>query len=132
MIQERFTLGTFEKLKSRKLIDEVFKKGKSFSDFPFRTIYFFPEENKSQLQAGFAVSSKVFKRAVDRNRIKRLMREAYRLQKNSLRKLLEEKQTNLVVFIVFTGKELPEFTKTKDKIRSLLVRLEQMILAERG
>ncbi|MEO8110566.1 MAG: ribonuclease P protein component [Ginsengibacter sp.] len=131
MIQQRFTLRPFEKLKSRKLIDGVFKKGKSFTDFPFRVIYLFTEENKSQLQAGFAVSSKIFKRAVDRNRIKRLMREAYRLQKNSLQKLLEEKQKNLVVFIVFTGKELPLFTETKDKIKSLITRLEQMILAER-
>ncbi len=130
MIQERFTLRPFEKLKSRKLIDEVFKKGKSFNDFPFRVIYLFPEDNKSQLQAGFAVSSKIFKRAVDRNRIKRLMREAYRLQKNSLQKLLEEKQNNLVIFIVFTGKELPVFTETKDKVQSLLRRLEQMVLAK--
>lgn len=131
MIQERFTLRPFEKLKSRKLIDEVFKKGRSFTDFPFRIIYLFPEENKSQLQAGFAVSSKNFKRAVDRNRIKRLMREAYRLQKNPLQVALQEKQNNLVVFIVFTGKELPVFTETKDKIKSLLTRLEQMILAGR-
>lgn len=131
MIQERFTLRPFEKLKSRKLIDELFKKGKSFNDFPFRIIYLFAEDNKSQLQAGFAVSSKNFKRAVDRNRIKRLMREAYRFQKNPLQKVLEEKQRNLVVFIVFSGKELPVFTGTKEKIQSLLRRLEQMILAER-
>ncbi len=131
MIQQRFTLGPFEKLKSRKLIDEVFKKGKSFNDFPFRAIYLFPEENTSYLQAGFAVSSKNFKRAVDRNKIKRLMREAYRLQKNSLRKILEEKQKSIVVFIVFTGKELPVFSDTKVKLQSLLQRMEQMISSER-
>ena len=131
MIQQRFTLRPFEKLKSRKLIDEVFKKGKSFNNFPFRIIYLFPEENKSQLQAGFAVSSKMFKRAVDRNRIKRLMREAYRLQKNSLQTALQKKQINLVLFLVFTGKELPVFAETKDKIKSLLTRLEQIISAGR-
>ncbi len=57
------------------------------------------------------------------------MREAYRLQKNSLQKLLEKRQDNLVVFFVFTGKELPVFIETKDKIQNLLGRLEQMVLA---
>ncbi len=131
MIQQRLTLRPFEKLKSRKLIDRVFKEGKSFNEFPFRMIYLFAEGNASYLQAGFAVSSKTFKRAVDRNRIKRLMREAYRLQKNSLQKILEEKQISLVVFIVFTGKELPVFVYTKERIQSLLRRLEQMINAEK-
>lgn len=132
MIQQRFTLRPFEKLKSRKLIERVFKEGKSFNVIPFRVIYLFTEDNTSFLQAGFAVSSKTFKRAVDRNRIKRLMREAYRLQKKPLQNILEEKQKSVVVFIVFTGKELPVFSDTKVKMLGLLQRLEKMLSAGRS
>lgn len=132
MIQQRFTLRPFEKLKSRKLIERVFKEGKSFNDFPFRVIYLFTDDNTSFLQMGFAVSSKTFKRAVDRNRIRRLMREAYRLQKKPLQNILKQKQKSIVAFIVFTGKELPVFSDTKVKILSLLQRLEKMIDEQRS
>ena len=81
--QIRYTLGKEERLKSRKLIDQLFKEGKSFSSFPFRVVWkYLPSASDSFLKAGFTVSTKHFKKAVDRNRIRRLMKEAYRLQKN--------------------------------------------------
>ncbi len=92
MTQQRFTFKPAEKLKSLKLIGQIFKEGKSFSHFPFRVVYLFSEKDKSFLRAAFSVSSRNFKKAVDRNRIKRLMREAYRLQKNSFQTKLEEKK----------------------------------------
>ncbi len=127
MIQQRFTLKPFEKLKSRKLIDQVFKEGTSFSHFPFRVIYLTPEDNKFYLQSAFSVGTKNFKRAVDRNRIKRLMREAYRLQKNLLKNDLEEKRKNLVLFIIYTGNELPLYENIRDKMASLLQRLQKKL-----
>ena len=78
------------------------------------------------LQAGFSTSTRNFKKAVDRNRIKRLMRECYRLQKNSLQTELEENHKNLAVFFIYTGKELPEYSLVFDKIGSALERLEKM------
>ncbi|MBL0182209.1 MAG: ribonuclease P protein component [Chitinophagaceae bacterium] len=80
---QRYRFGKTEKLKSRKTIEQLFAEGKSFSNFPFRVIWKFTQTADAALQAGFTVSSKNFKNAVDRNRIKRLMREAYRLQKNA-------------------------------------------------
>jgi ribonuclease P protein component len=77
----------------------------------------------SPLQAGFGAGSRHFKKAVDRNRIKRLSREAYRLQKQPLIDLLAEKQISMAVFFVYTGKELPDHSTVKAKIGVALQKL---------
>ena len=75
------------------------------------------------LQTGFTVSSRQFKKAVDRNRIKRLMREAYRLQKNDLLLKLNTSQKQLAVFFIYVGNELPEYQILFDKTGAVLKRL---------
>ena len=126
-ISQEFTFKREEKLKSRKLIASLFKEGKSFSHFPFRVVYLFPETNKSYLQTGFSVSSKIFKKATNRNKIKRLMREAYRLQKLALQKELTDKENFMAVFIIYTGNEIPSYKDIYEKMETLLLRLQKMI-----
>jgi ribonuclease P protein component len=126
-IQHVFTFKPGEKLKSRKLIQQLFKEGKSFSQFPFRIIYVQPGNNRSHLQSAFSVSSKNFRKAVDRNRIKRLMREAYRLQKSSLQDELEKKGKYLAVFMIYTGRELPVYDTIYAKMGSALLRLKEIV-----
>ena len=121
--KQRYTFKKDEKLKSRKTIEQLFQKGKSFSNFPFRVLWEFKETPGSVLQSGFAVSSKHFKNAVDRNRIKRLMREAYRLQKNELQEQLKNRQKYLAIFFIYTGNELPEYDLVFKKMGSALIRL---------
>ncbi|MES1226963.1 MAG: ribonuclease P protein component, partial [Bacteroidota bacterium] len=80
---KQFTLGKKERLKSRKSIEQLFNEGKSFAVSPCRVFYMILPFNATStsfiVQFGAGVSTKNFKKAVDRNRIKRLVREAYRL-----------------------------------------------------
>jgi ribonuclease P protein component len=82
------------------------------------------------LQAGFSVSKRHFKHAVKRNRIKRLMRESYRLQKGQLKTLLIKNDKKLDVFFIYTSSEIPSFTDVFEKMGQILERLEQVLFAK--
>ena len=120
---KQFTLKKDERLKRRKIIEQLFGEGRAVTAFPIRVQYKMVDALTVSLQAGFSVSSRNFKRAVDRNRIKRLMREAYRLQKQPLEQALQTKQQKLALFLIYTGKELPEYTLIKDKVEVVLKKL---------
>ena len=125
--QQRYTLGKNNKLKSTKVIEQLFKQGKSFSVFPFRIIYLFKESglpgSENKLQTAFSVSKKYFKKATDRNRVKRLMREAWRLQKNILEEKSKATGKNMMVFLIYTGNELPEYDVVFEKTLTIIKRL---------
>ena len=122
-LAKEYTLGKNERLKSRKLIDTLFKEGKSLVQQPFRVYYVFDQLKVGELQFGIGVSTRNFKKAVDRNRVKRLAREAWRLHKSALKLHLQQQKTQLAVFIIYTGKELPEFADVVDKIKLVIQRL---------
>lgn len=79
------------------------------------------------LQVGVGASGKHFKKAVDRNRIKRLLREAWRLQKQPLKTLLEGNKNRLSVFIIYTGKELPEYAALSLRVGELIDKLIHIV-----
>ena len=122
-----FTLSKQERLKSRKLIEQLFREGKSISVFPYRVLYLpvnvADTRLTATLQSGVAVSSKNFKKAVHRNKIKRLTREAYRLQKAGLQQKLTETGKQLILFFIYTGRELPVFLLVKEKVQVILDKL---------
>jgi len=126
---KKFTLNKNERLKRRKIIEQLFSEGRAVSAFPIRVQYKMVEQLTVPLQAGFSVSSRNFKRAVDRNRIKRVMREAYRLQKLPLEQALQTKQQQLALFLIYTGKELPVYALVKEKVEVVLKKLLQTVNA---
>lgn len=114
----QFSYNKDEKLKSRKLIKELFEKGKALSVFPLRLIYFKKNHNgKQPLKTGVSVSKRNFKLAVHRNRIKRMMREVYRLNKYELYDHLNEKY---IFMFIYLGKEEVPYQKLDDKMKELI------------
>ena len=73
------------------------------------------------------MSGKNFKRAVDRNRVKRLTREAYRLQKKQLQEATIQKKLQLNIFFIYTGKELPAFNIVREKVNVILNKLTKIV-----
>lgn len=123
-MSKRFTLGKSERLRSRKQIEKLFAEGKSLAVNPFRVYYIIvPRSKQRGVQFGIGVSSKNFKKAVDRNRIKRLAREAWRLQNIELKEKLKTVGSQLDVFFIYTGKDLPDFKIVKDKLAVALKKL---------
>jgi ribonuclease P protein component len=119
-LAKQFTLGKNERLKSLKAIEQLFKEGHRFTVSPFRINY---TTTTNGLKFGVGVSTKNFKKAVDRNRIKRLTREAFRLQKKILEDKLHEDRKGLNIFFIYTAKELPVYEQVLEKINSILKKL---------
>lgn len=115
------TFPKAERLHSKKLIQELFDKGSSFYSYPFKILFWqLPDPGVHQVL--FSVSKRKFKSAVDRNLIKRRMREAYRLNKHILYSNQEE-QPSLLIAYIYTGKEIPDYHFLENKLSKSLKRL---------
>jgi ribonuclease P protein component len=123
-----FGIGKKEKLKSRKQIDTLFATGKSFTVFPIRVTYrFLIAEADPLAQIGVTVSKRYFKKAVDRNKVKRLLREAYRLQKMELASQLQQSKLKAYVFFIYTDKTIVSFDIFKSAMSSCLRKLQNKL-----
>jgi len=115
------TFPKTEKLKSKKLLDELFTSGKKLNEYPIKLVYKqLNFEDDVLIKAGVSVPKRNFKKAVDRNRIKRLLREAYRLNKHIIHSELKEKY---VCMFLYLGKEMPTFEMLDTKAVKLLNKL---------
>lgn len=127
----KYSLKKNERLKSRKLIEELFLSGQKFVLTPYRVFFKFKErtgtDKEPPLQFGVGVPSKNFKRAVDRNRLKRLTRETYRIQKNPLAAKLQEKRLVLYVFFIYTARDMNNYDDLNKKMGLILKKLENLI-----
>lgn len=111
-----------EKLHSKKLIDELFNKGSSFVMYPLKVISL-PKSSQEleNHQVLVAVPKKNFKRAVDRNKLKRRIKEAYRLHKQVLDQLYPHKF--LLIGYIYIGKDFADYSTIEDKLKHSLSRL---------
>ncbi|MEL6811008.1 MAG: ribonuclease P protein component [Bacteroidota bacterium] len=105
-----------ERLKSRKLIEQLFSEGKSISKFPVKMFYL-PVEELERTQATFAVPKRNFKLAVTRNRIKRQMREAYRLHKHLLS---DSNGKTFALLFLYISKNKPKYATLDTALGKLL------------
>jgi ribonuclease P protein component len=109
-----FTYPEHEKLKSKKQIKRVFEEGSSIKSYPLLIRYIRVEEEYNKV--GVSVSKRNFKKAVERIRIKRQLREAYRLHKHEI----DNSSTTYAVMLIFIGKTQESSAKVHDKVKSLL------------
>lgn len=117
-----------ERLSGVKVFEDLMKSGSSFFVHPFRIIWMpVKEEQTYPARVAFAVSKRNFKSAVKRNRIKRMLREAYRLHKQELYSGLELKSVKIALLYVYTQKELPVRTEVEGKIILSLQRLKKAV-----
>lgn len=119
-----FTFKKAERLSSKKLIDELFTKGSSFSFYPFRVLFLEKQSASAEgVQVLISVPAKNFRRAVDRNKIRRLIREAYRLNKQPLHDSLIKKDKQVAVGLVYTAKTIEPFSVIQQNLIAALKKL---------
>ena len=118
----RFTFQKEERLKSKKIIGRLFnKEGKSFAIYPLRIIWLeTPLETVHPVQIGIVVPKRHFKKAVQRNKIRRRILETYRLNKHSMHEHLQAKEKQCAMMIVYTAKEEMPYKELNKKMKILI------------
>jgi len=121
----KFTLPKKERLKSKKDIQNIFSKGSSVFIYPFQVIYLLIDSSVApKHKIMISVPKKRWKRSVDRNLIKRLSREAYRLNKNLLADISIEKQIQIA--LIYTADKILPYKTIEEKIILILHRLNEI------
>ncbi|MGV3539489.1 MAG: ribonuclease P protein component [Rufibacter sp.] len=112
-----------ERLRSKKLIDRLFREGSSFNVYPLRFVALhLPEASEPPVQVLVSVSKRYFKKAVDRNRLKRQIKEVYRQNKHLIPQLNTQGGT-WIIGILYIGKEKSPFNTISKKLNLGLERL---------
>jgi ribonuclease P protein component len=120
----QFTYPKHEKLKSKTTIDLLFSNGNSVSKFPLRLVYVEnTEENAELIKMGVSVSKKYFKKAVDRNYYKRVLRETYRLNKHLL---IDSLQKPYAFMFFYQTKERLSYQEIEEKTIQLFQKFTEI------
>ncbi len=150
---QRHTLSKTERLKSYKRIRILFAQGQKFKIFPLVVYFLLRDENVEEvegslerlreveevegvdavegvLQMGVSVGKRHFKRAVDRNLLKRRIREAYRKQKHELKETLTALGISMDIFFVYSNARISDYAEIETAMINGLLLLKDKIWAK--
>lgn len=126
-LQQRYKLPRKNILRSEKTITGLFQPGFFVSNYPLRINYLFQSKPDSApaFQVLFSVSKKRFKKATDRNRVKRLLREVYRLNQLQLKCLNLSEGQQLAMAMIYTGQEQLSFQAIQAAFLQCIQKMER-------
>nr|WP_183568209.1 ribonuclease P protein component [Mucilaginibacter sp. SP1R1] len=126
-----YTFKKEERLCNKRLIDKLFHNGSSFLCYPFKVSWLYHTDPQLYpAQVLFSVPKRRYKHAVDRNLIKRCMRESYRLQKQlHLYNLLQAADKKIILSVGYIGKEIVPYSVIEKKMLKLLHQLAEQLTA---
>ncbi|MCC5920479.1 MAG: ribonuclease P protein component [Cyclobacteriaceae bacterium] len=117
-------------LRHKKDITLLFKNGDGLFQHPFKCSYICQNTESAEFKVLFSVSKRNFKRAVDRNHIKRIMRESFRQNRQSLHRLVHDHRLKLNLSFVYIHKQIEAYSLIDAKIKKMLHRLEMEVNAK--
>lgn len=115
-----YSFGKEEKLKGRKQIQQLFAEGKTMVRYPVKLVYL-KNEGEQRHKVAVSVPKRNFKKAVDRNRLKRLLRESYRLNKQEF----PVKSSGYSLMFIYLGKGFYGFDRIQNSVITLLNELDK-------
>ncbi len=124
----RLTFKKKERLTNKKTFDLLFNAGNSFTVSPFRLVWVKTKQNQTlPVQLGISVPKRSFAKAVDRNILKRRIREAYRKNKHLLYELMQKKNLSIALMVIYIAKEELPYQEIEKKMVVSLQRMEAQI-----
>ncbi len=130
-MEQRFTFTKQEKLSGETVVTDLFVHGTSFIAYPVRVVWSsLKSEGSSSLKVLMSVPKKKLKHAVDRNRVKRLLREAYRLHKNELTATVLEHGLQVRMAFVWIPSEVLDYVKVERKVIDALAKMQKLLTTE--
>ncbi|MGY5352130.1 ribonuclease P protein component [Wenyingzhuangia sp. IMCC45533] len=119
----KYTLGKNQKLKSRKTISQLFIEGNSVKSFPVKMMYL-PSSEITENRVAFSVPKRNFKLAVDRNKIKRLLRESYRLNQFEF---FENNPHKYNIMFIYMGRTMPKYDEVDAQLKKLFIKFKSLL-----
>ncbi len=115
-----------ERIKSKLILEQVYNEGTLIKAYPLKIKFLEVEElTENTVQIVISIPKRIIKKATARNRIRRQLKEIYRLNKTQLIEKYQTKNKGLALFLIYTGKESPTFDHLENKLKELISKLEQ-------
>lgn len=129
---QKFRFTKQEKLTGETVVTELFLQGASFIAYPVRVVWSASKsEDSPSLKVLMSVPKKKLKHAVDRNRVKRLLREAYRLHKEELTTMVTVQQLQVRMAFVWIPNEVLDYAKVERKVIDALSKMQKLLTSEK-